>query len=70
MRLRIVVALALCAAAAATATADPPAKAGDDTKAVAQGNNVFACELDARLAKRDGNLFFSPYSISTALGMT
>jgi serine protease inhibitor len=70
MRLRIVVALALCAAATAAAPAQLPAKVGDDAKSVAQGNNVFACELYARLAKQDGNLFFSPYSISTALGMT
>ena len=35
-----------------------------------QGNNRFALELYAKLREKDGNLFFSPYSISTALGMT
>jgi serpin B len=41
-----------------------------DTAAVVQGNNAFALDLYARLAEREGNLFFSPYSISTALAMT
>ncbi len=37
----------------------------------ARGNNAeFAFDLYARLAKRDGNLIFSPYSISSALAMT
>jgi serpin B len=40
-----------------------------DTKAVAQSNTSFALELYAKLAKKEGNLFFSPYSISTALAM-
>jgi serpin B len=39
-------------------------------QAVAQGNNAFACDLYARLSKSKGNLFFSPYSISSALAMT
>jgi serine protease inhibitor len=34
------------------------------------GNSQFACELYRHLAKEDGNLFFSPYSISNALAMT
>jgi serine protease inhibitor len=33
-------------------------------------NTQFACDLYEQLRKTDGNLFFSPYSISTALGMT
>lgn len=37
---------------------------------VVAGNNEFACALYAELAKEPGNLFFSPYSISTALAMT
>ena len=37
---------------------------------VVQGNNHFALELYRKLCGRDGNLFFSPYSISTALAMT
>ena len=41
-----------------------------DTASVVSGNNQFAFDLYAKLASGDGNLFFSPYSISTALGMT
>lgn len=35
-----------------------------------QGNNAFAVDLYGQLRQRGGNLFFSPASISTALGMT
>ena len=38
--------------------------------ALVEGNNAFALDLYAKLKKREGNLFFSPYSISTALAMT
>jgi len=41
-----------------------------DVKAVAEGNNAFALDLYARLRQQGGNLFFSPYSIRTALAMT
>jgi serpin B len=37
---------------------------------VVEGNNQFALDLYGRLAAQPGNLFFSPYSISTALAMT
>jgi serine protease inhibitor len=40
------------------------------TRALVQGNTEFALDLYARLADQKGNLFFSPYSISSALGMT
>jgi len=40
-----------------------------DKQLVATGNNKFALELYAKLRSREGNLFFSPYSISTALAM-
>ena len=36
----------------------------------AKGNTAFACDLYAELRAQPGNLFFSPYSISTALAMT
>ncbi len=39
-------------------------------RTLVRGNNQFALELYAKLREKDGNLFFSPYSISTALGMT
>lgn len=38
-------------------------------KIVVDGNNKFAMELFAKLQSTKGNLFFSPYSISTALAM-
>ncbi|MFH1370931.1 MAG: serpin family protein [Planctomycetota bacterium] len=38
--------------------------------AVVEGNNKFALELYQMLQNRQGNLFLSPYSISTALAMT
>jgi serpin B len=37
---------------------------------ISVGNNQFALELFARLRKEDGNLFCSPFSVSTALAMT
>jgi len=37
---------------------------------LARGNNAFALDLYGRLCGQPGNLFFSPYSISTALAMT
>ncbi len=37
---------------------------------VVWGNNEFAFDLYAKLRSKEGNLFFSPYSISTALAMT
>lgn len=41
-----------------------------DTSAVAKENNRFAFDLYAQLRSREGNLFLSPASISTALAMT
>jgi serpin B len=40
-----------------------------NTKIITEGNNKFALELFAKLQSGKGNLFFSPYSISTALAM-
>lgn len=39
-------------------------------KKVADMNNAFALDLYSRLAADDGNLFFSPTSVQTALAMT
>jgi serpin B len=47
----------------------PEGPAADVTAQVA-GNNAFAFDLYRRLRDRPGNLFFSPYSISSALAMT
>jgi len=40
------------------------------TEAVVAQNNLFALDLYGKLRAGKGNLFFSPYSISTALTMT
>ncbi|MEY2428908.1 MAG: serpin, partial [Verrucomicrobiota bacterium] len=39
-------------------------------KSVVEGNTAFALDLYQKLKGNPGNLFFSPYSVSTALGMT
>jgi len=41
-----------------------------DTRKVADSVNKLAIDLYGRLSKQDGNLFFSPASISSALAMT
>jgi serpin B len=41
-----------------------------DTRKVVAGNTEFAVDLYGKLRTREGNVFFSPYSISTALAMT
>jgi serpin B len=46
------------------------ATAEGDAAAVVRGNTDFALELYARVREKPGNLFLSPYSISTALAMT
>jgi serpin B len=43
--------------------------ASADTQPLADGNTAFALDLYARVDPDGGNLFFSPYSISTCLGM-
>jgi serpin B len=47
-------------------TSTPPTP---DQTAVVEGNNTFAVGLYSQLRKQDGNLFFSPESISTAFAM-
>ena len=45
-------------------------KLDPEVVALVQGNNDFALTLYHQIAAKDGNLFFSPYSISNALAMT
>jgi serpin B len=52
------------------AVVEDPAKAKEDRPALVEGNTRFACDLFAQLRQADGNLAYSPYSISTALAMT
>ena len=47
-----------------------PQVSQSDTAALADGNSEFAFELYQELKDTDGNLFYSPYSISLALAMT
>jgi len=46
------------------------ATADNGIESLAGGNTAFALDLYARLKSADGNLFFSPYSISTCLAMS
>ncbi len=47
-----------------------PDASPEDLSELADGNVAFAFDLYRTLRSEDGNLFFSPYSISTALAMT
>src|SRR5260370_19157156 len=58
------------ALAAALPAVEPERTAPEDKAAVVKGNNAFAFDLYGKLRDKDGNLFFSPYSISAALAMT
>jgi serine protease inhibitor/ankyrin repeat protein len=46
------------------------AQARRSGKDLVRGNSAFAVDLYRQLSAKEGNLFFSPYSISTALAMT
>jgi serine protease inhibitor len=58
------------ASAADIARAYGLTKLEPDAATVVKDSNSFALDLYGQLAQKDGNLFFSPYSISTALAMT
>jgi serpin B len=49
-------------------TAQDVGKAG--LSELVEGSNAFALDLYQAVRNEDGNLFFSPHSISTALAMT
>ncbi|MGA2093769.1 MAG: serpin family protein [Sedimentisphaerales bacterium] len=63
-----IVSALLCAAVSCMAI--EPNQPSQLTGSVVEGNNKFALELYALLRNQEGNLFLSPYSISTALAMT
>ena len=69
MKVTIIVGFLAALFAAAIPAAERPDAAKTD-RAVVQGDTQFALDLYAKLRSQDGNLFFSPYSISTALAMT
>ncbi len=43
---------------------------GESLSGIVQANNAFAVDLYRQLKSKEGNLFISPYSISSALAMT
>ncbi len=69
----IVLMIAMCTLVCEVA-AEKPEKVEEKVASVAESNNGFAFDMYARLAaevaQKDGNLFFSPSSIVTALAMT
>ena len=56
--------------AAMVGAVEPTQAVEERVLTLAQGNAAFAFELYAQLKTQEGNLFCSPYSISTALAMT
>jgi serpin B len=70
------VAAAGCGSPASSPPDDPfgarglPEKLRADAASVVESSNRFSVDLYAQLASSPGNLFFSPFSVSTALAMT
>jgi serpin B len=62
--------LLILAPLAAAAEKEATVKVTKEVQMLAKSNNEFAFDLYGQLAPDDGNLFFSPTSISTALAMT
>lgn len=68
--LRAVLGVAMSVAAVPAVFADAEARQRHaDMRALARGNTAFTVDLYARLRDKPGNLFMSPYSISSALAM-
>jgi serpin B len=57
------------AVAMANIDREPAAAPPEDLAGLVAGNNAFAWDLYAELARKPGNIFFSPSSISTAFAM-
>jgi len=53
-----------------TPNVDDSGATTDGVSSVITANNQFALELYSKYKSKEGNIFFSPYSISTALAMT
>jgi serpin B len=66
----LVLSAAIMVSANSLAMENQAEKENMNKKIIVEGNNRFALELFAKLQSTKGNLFFSPYSISTALAMT
>ncbi|MCK4546671.1 MAG: serpin family protein [Candidatus Eisenbacteria sp.] len=63
-------ALALSLAISCSPTPPSAGEVSADTGSLVRSNTAFALDLYRELRTTEGNLFFSPYSISTALAMT
>ncbi len=61
--------VALGAVACSSAMDKAAIREKENRRVIMEGNNEFALGLYAKLRNRDGNLFFSPHSISTALAL-
>lgn len=59
-----------CVIRSATPRDQKPKVADTDLNALVAGNTAFAADLYQKLRSEPGNLFYSPFSISSALGMT
>lgn len=74
--LALALALGACSGDNPTAPVDPlvvrqlPESVRAEASQVVEGNNKFALDLYRQLSGADGNLFLSPFSISTAFAMT
>ncbi len=66
-RILVVCGLMVALVQSGTAAADGEP---DDARQLARDNTAFALDLYGQVRGEDGNLFFSPYSVSTALAMT
>src|SRR5262245_58685271 len=62
--------LALAAAIALIGARDGAPGVQEDVAKVSKGNAAFALDLYGKIRAQQGNLFCSPYGISTALAMT
>jgi serpin B len=62
--------IAGCIVASAKQRISNPAVSATNLKALTDGNTAFALDLYQRLRAEPGNLFYSPYSVSSALAMT
>ena len=72
MKSKIILSLALVLSGNCGAQTEPPAPKSSDSPLadVIAGNTGFAVDLYGKLRTQEGNVCFSPYSISTALAMT
>ena len=70
--LLIVLFASACPAGSGESAPAPGSEGVEDIPALVEGNTQFAMNLYQVLGSEEpsGNLFFSPFSISTALGMT